>query len=64
VITHGPQAAPPVFSELPQRDRRFPGGFVDLYETVVTVRVNGEDRLLRRDVGVGTTAILRLPVDG
>jgi signal transduction histidine kinase len=43
-------------------DRRFPGSGLGLYVSLITARAHGGDLVLRSDVGVGTTAILRLPV--
>ena len=42
-------------------DRRFPGSGLGLYVSQITARAHGGDLVLRSDVGVGTTAILRLP---
>jgi signal transduction histidine kinase len=42
-------------------DRRFPGSGLGLYVSLITARAHGGDLVLRSDVGVGTTAILRLP---
>ena len=43
-------------------DRRFPGSGLGLYVSLITARAHGGDLVLRSDVGIGTTAILRLPV--
>jgi signal transduction histidine kinase len=44
-------------------DRRFPGSGLGLYVSQITARAHGGDLVLRSDVGVGTTAILRLPAN-
>jgi signal transduction histidine kinase len=44
-------------------DRRFPGSGLGLYVSLITARAHGGDLVLRSDVGIGTTAILRLPVN-
>lgn len=42
-------------------DRRFPGSGLGLYVSRITAQAHGGDLMLRSKVGVGTTAILRLP---
>ena len=44
-------------------DRRFPGSGLGLYVSLIAARAHGGDLVLRSDVGVGTTAILRLPAN-